>query len=113
PGSAWAIPMLPGVKDVSDLRSADVAGFRARWAEAKAAAKLIHPPPAGGAAAAEGVAQEKEDRPIITRLADVVAERITWLWHAWLPDGCLCVLDGDPGLGKSSLTLDLAARLSR
>lgn len=53
-----------------------------------------------------------EDVPVITRMADVQPERITWLWQGWLPDGCLCVLDGDPGLGKSSLTLDLAARLS-
>src|SRR5207248_773386 len=31
----------------------------------------------------------------------------------WIPLGCLSILDGDPGLGKSTLTLDLAARVSR
>lgn len=114
-GRAWALSMPQGVKDVSDLRTADVECFDDRWDAVKKAASLIHPPVPPAAAAVTPVAQaaEQEDRPIITRLADVQAERITWLWQGWLPDGCLCVLDGDPGLGKSSLTLDLAARLSR
>jgi hypothetical protein len=35
------------------------------------------------------------------------------VWRPWLPAGTLAVLDGDPGLGKSTLTLDLAARVTR
>jgi hypothetical protein len=38
---------------------------------------------------------------------------VDWLWKPWLPAGKLCLLDGDPGQGKSFVTLDLAARLSR
>jgi putative DNA primase/helicase len=38
---------------------------------------------------------------------------IDWLWPLWLPRGLVSILDGDPGLGKSTLTLDLAARVSR
>src|SRR5260221_2553549 len=38
---------------------------------------------------------------------------ITWLWPAYLAAGKLSMLDGDPGCGKSLLTIDLAARLSR
>jgi Bifunctional DNA primase/polymerase, N-terminal/AAA domain len=30
----------------------------------------------------------------------------TWLWPGWIPLGKLTVLDGDPGLGKSTLLLD-------
>ncbi|MFO0964653.1 MAG: AAA family ATPase [Gemmataceae bacterium] len=37
---------------------------------------------------------------------------IHWLWPQFLARGKLALLDGDPGLGKSWLTLDLAARLS-
>ena len=37
---------------------------------------------------------------------------VEWLWPAHLPLGELSLLDGDPGLGKSLLTLDLCARLS-
>jgi len=37
---------------------------------------------------------------------------IDWLWEGWLPRGVVAVLDGDPGLGKSSLALDLIARIT-
>jgi AAA domain len=37
---------------------------------------------------------------------------MSWLWPGYIPRGTLTLLDGDPGLGKSMLTLDLAARLS-
>jgi archaellum biogenesis ATPase FlaH len=57
------------------------------------------------------------DRPI-RRLqsalaSEVAGERLDWLWPGWLAFGKLAVLEGDPGLGKSTLALDLAARLSR
>lgn len=46
------------------------------------------------------------------RLSDVQPERVRWLWRGYLPLGKLAVLDGDPGLGKTTLLLDLAARLT-
>ncbi len=49
---------------------------------------------------------------VITRLADVAAQPVEWLWPGYLPSGMLCLLDGDPGVGKSTLTDDLAARAS-
>lgn len=45
-------------------------------------------------------------------LADVQAEQVKWLWPGRIPFGKLTVIDGDPGLGKSAMTLDLAARQS-
>lgn len=48
----------------------------------------------------------------LTRLADVAPERVRWLWPGRVPLGKLTVLDGDPALGKSTLCLDLAARVS-
>jgi hypothetical protein len=50
---------------------------------------------------------------IITNLSTVEPERVEWLWQHRVPLGKLTLLDGDPDLGKSLLTLDLAARLSR
>jgi hypothetical protein len=50
---------------------------------------------------------------ITVRLATVQPERVSWLWSARIPRGKITVIDGDPGLGKSMLTLDLAARVSR
>ncbi|MFO0809601.1 MAG: AAA family ATPase [Gemmataceae bacterium] len=49
----------------------------------------------------------------LIRLEHVIASPIEWLWKPWLPVGKLCLIDGDPGQGKSYITLDLAARLSR
>lgn len=49
----------------------------------------------------------------IVRLSDVDPEAIKWLWPDRIPLGKLTMLDGDPGLLKSTITLDLAARLSR
>ena len=37
---------------------------------------------------------------------------VSWLWPGRIPLGRLTVLDGDPGLGKSSVTLDVAARVT-
>jgi hypothetical protein len=45
-------------------------------------------------------------------LSEVVPERVRWLWDGRMALGKLNLLDGDPGLGKSAVTIDLAARVS-
>ena len=47
--------------------------------------------------------------PRLICLADVAPSPVKWLWPGRIPLGKITVLDGDPGLGKSTLTLDLAA----
>jgi hypothetical protein len=47
------------------------------------------------------------------RLDTVTPEQVSWLWPGRLPLGKVSLLDGDPGLGKSTVTLDIAARVSR
>jgi hypothetical protein len=47
-----------------------------------------------------------------TLLSTVKAERVNWLCPGRIPLGKLTILDGDPGLGKSVLTLDWAARVT-
>ena len=47
-----------------------------------------------------------------TLLSEVVEESVEWLWEGRIPLGKLTVIDGDPGTGKSALTIDLAARVS-
>ena len=49
----------------------------------------------------------------ILRLTDVAESRIDWLWPKYIPLSALSILDGDPGCGKSLITVDLAARLTR
>lgn len=50
--------------------------------------------------------------PVLIRLSDVKPERLQWLWPGRIPLGKLTVIAGDPGLGKSLITLDMAARVS-
>jgi len=47
------------------------------------------------------------------RVSQVQAEPLRWLWSGRLALGKVSLLEGDPGLGKSLLSLDLCARLSR
>lgn len=51
--------------------------------------------------------------PIITKLADVTPRPVNWLWPWCIASGKVTLLVGDPGLGKSFVTLDFAARVSR
>jgi hypothetical protein len=52
------------------------------------------------------------ETPALITVAGVKPERVRWLWPGRIPLGKVTVLDGDPGLGKSTLTLNLAARVS-
>ncbi len=49
----------------------------------------------------------------LVMLDTVTPEPVNWLWQSCIPLGKLTVIDGDPGLGKSTVTLDLVARVSR
>jgi replicative DNA helicase len=49
----------------------------------------------------------------VRRYADIERERLDWLWSGYIPFGKLTILDGDPKLGKSTLMLDIASRVSR
>lgn len=50
---------------------------------------------------------------IVTKLADIEPEEITWLWHPYLPLGKLTLLEGDPGQGKTYLMLAVAAAVTK
>ncbi|MCZ7662729.1 MAG: AAA family ATPase [Thermoleophilia bacterium] len=52
-------------------------------------------------------------RPLGILASQIRPEVVRWLWPGRIPQGKLVVLDGDPGLGKSTACLDIAARLSR
>jgi len=51
--------------------------------------------------------------PVLVQLADVRPESVQWLWPGRIALGKLTLIAGDPGLGKSFLTLDIAARVTR
>jgi hypothetical protein len=45
--------------------------------------------------------------------SQVKPEKVRWLWENHIPFGKVTLFDGDPDLGKSLVTLDLAARLTQ
>lgn len=50
--------------------------------------------------------------PVLTKLSDVKPENVKWLWAGRIALGKVTLIAGDPGLGKSFLTLDMASRVS-
>ena len=48
----------------------------------------------------------------ITKIIDVKPEAVTWVWDKRYPRGKFVLLQGDPGLGKSLISTDLAACVS-
>jgi KaiC/GvpD/RAD55 family RecA-like ATPase len=52
------------------------------------------------------------DHVATVRMDQVEAEAVNWLWPGYLPQGKVVVVDGDPDVGKSTLLMDIAARVS-
>ena len=48
----------------------------------------------------------------VVRMADVDPVEVAWVWHPYIPRGKLTLLEGDPGQGKSWITLGIATALS-
>lgn len=47
------------------------------------------------------------------KMSDVQSQEIEWLWYPFIPYGKLTIVQGDPGDGKTTLVLNIAAKLSR
>jgi len=100
-----------GVKDPSELHIKNPDGFNTMLADLfESAVPLSELPPVPE----ESEARENDSTRLarLVLLSTVKPERISWLWPGRVPLGKLTLFDGDPGLGKSTLALDLAARIS-
>jgi hypothetical protein len=53
------------------------------------------------------------ERVSFTSAAEIEPQRIEWLWKPRIPIGNITMLDGDPGIGKSFITVRIAADVSR
>ena len=90
------LPPGPGKKDWLDV-------YAAQGDEPLLAARVEDPP----------WQPHEHDSSVGILLSTVSPEEVDWFWEGRIPLGKLTVIDGDPGTGKSTLTLDLAARASR
>ena len=95
---------LGAIKDPSELHIADSAGFNKAFQAALDCAIAI-----------DRAAQAKPSAPsaIMRPFSEIKPETLRWLWPGRIPLGKLNLLVGDPGLGKSLATIDIAARVSR
>ena len=60
----------------------------------------------------KGQGQNISPKAVVTRLSTVQPQPLQWLWDNRISLGKLMLLGGDPGLGKSFVTIDMAARVS-
>ncbi len=72
--------------------------------EVRAIAKSVARYPAGG---------EQDARLVVARGDELKPEPVLWLWPGRVPRGEATIIAGAPDVGKSTLSMDLAARVSR
>ena len=49
----------------------------------------------------------------LIRMSDVQEKQVDWLWHPYIPCGKITIVQGDPGEGKTTFILRVAAMLTR
>ena len=101
------LPGLPGAGDAVDF----IANRHAAGLDDAAICAEIQKL-AADAAAVQPKAAEPAIAPVLISLADVQPQPVSWLWPGRIALGKVTLLAGDPGLGKSFVTLDIAARTS-
>lgn len=47
------------------------------------------------------------------KMSEIQSQEVAWLWYPFIPYGKLTIVQGDPGDGKTTLVLNIAAKLSR
>ncbi|MBT8212804.1 MAG: AAA family ATPase, partial [Acidimicrobiia bacterium] len=105
----WTLPPK-GFKDVRDWLKDQAIDLADEEARTRAGQTLVEALRAGADLAGAHVGATIA--PVLVCLADVEPEAIEWLWPGRIPIGDLTILAGDPGLGKSFVTVDMAARVS-
>lgn len=57
--------------------------------------------------------EDKKKELKLINMADVEAREVGWLWYPYIPIGKITIVQGDPGEGKTTFILHLAALLSK
>src|SRR5438876_1114835 len=115
------MPVLPGLgehKDVADWlarrrgEGASDPELRAELERLVEQAPVWKVPSAKEQPAETQAARMKPPNLLIARLSTVEPRPLSWLWRHYVPRGMVSIVAGDGGLGKSTVALDLAARVS-
>jgi putative DNA primase/helicase len=103
------LPDLPDKGDVSDWLNADQRNAE-KFVEVCFGVPLWAPNPAAPAAQAVPAAITGLQ---FARMDEVEAKHVEWLWQGRLARGKLTLMAGEPGIGKSQISIDIAARISK
>lgn len=57
--------------------------------------------------------EKREKNYRLINMEDVQAREVNWLWYPYIPYGKLTIVQGDPGEGKTTFILHLAALLTK
>ena len=49
----------------------------------------------------------------LIKMSEIQSQEVSWLWYPFIPYGKLTIIQGDPGDGKTTLVLNIAAWLSK
>ena len=113
-GVAKSVRILYPPEGVKDLRGWVTSGCDHQTLDsAIKATEPFTPAPAEPSPASKptsGGAKTISREPVMVCMADVVPVPVQWLWPGRIPLGKVSLIAGDPGLGKSLLTIDVAAR---
>jgi KaiC/GvpD/RAD55 family RecA-like ATPase len=103
------LPGLPGSGDVSDWLDAGrtVAELQEICRETLAWT------PEAGAPKVQGQKKPKDAMLHFECMADIDSEPVEWIWPGYIARGKLTLVAGDPGIGKSQLATDIAARITK
>ncbi len=56
--------------------------------------------------------EARAPRAVSRKLSDIHLEEVTWMWPNFLADRKITIVDGMPGVGKSTLTSEIASRIT-
>ena len=99
------VPLPSEVKDVS--------AYLAAGASKTDLLHIIKTTDAYMATTTELAAADIADVPVVRTLSTVKREQIDWLWEPRFARRKLTIVAGEPGFGKSSMTLDVTARITK
>jgi len=71
------------------------------------------PSPTDRRAPAPASAARSSARLCLIPASSVASQKVEWLWYPRIPRGCITMMDGDPGTGKSFCSLAIATAVSR
>lgn len=60
-----------------------------------------------------GYMEETRTELQMIKMSEIQSKEVAWLWYPFIPYGKLTIIQGNPGDGKTTLVLNIAAKLSK